>query len=309
MPQLKDLRRNPILTNVSKAFKNEEYIAMQVLPELPVDEDAGFYYVYDKSNLKVVETRVAANTKASAPEVERNLTKTAYGPLEKQMLDEFLSDDEIKRAKQPLDPRIDTSENVTDIFLLAKEAKAAALYSNTAVVTQNTTLSGANQWSDQANSNPFEDIRQGKISMKGNGLKLPNTCFMSWETWSVIENHPDFLDRIKHSERGIMTPEIFAALIHVPNVVIGTAEKNTAVDGQADALTPIWGKHFWLSYINPRPALKSLSAGYTLQLTDGRGIETIDSRKEDGEYERISDYYLQYLMSPECVYFIQNATA
>lgn len=309
MPQLKDLRRNPILTNVSKAFKNTDYIASQVLPELPVDEDAGFYYTYDKSGLRVVETRIAANVKADVAEVERNLAKTAYGPLEKQALDEFLSDDEKNRSKPPLNAQIDTTENVTDLFLLSKEAKAAALFGNTAVVTQNTTLSGTAKWSDYGNSNPFDDIKTGKVQMKAGGIKLPNSCILSWETWSVIEQHPDFLDRIKWSERGIMTPEIFASLIGVSKVFIGTAVKNTAVEGQTDVLAPVWGKNFHLAYINPRPALKDLSAGYTLQLTDGRGVETIDSRKEDGEYERVSDYYLQYLMCPEVVYGIFNAVA
>ncbi|MFD4554418.1 hypothetical protein ACFWP5_08820 [Streptomyces sp. NPDC058469] len=311
MPQLKDLRRNPILTNISKAFRNDQanYIGMSLLPELPVAEDAGFYYVYDKSGMKVVETRITPNVKASVAEVERNLSKVPYGPLEKQALDEFLSDDEIKRSKDPLNARIDTTENVTDVFLLAKEAKAAALLSSTSVLTQNTTLSGTSQWSDFGNSNPFNDIRVAKNSVKANGLRRVNTAWMSFEVWSIIENHPDFLDRIKWSERGIMTPEIFASLIGVKQILIGDAAKNTAVDGQTDVLASVWGKHFGLAYIEARPGLKQLSLGYTLQLEDGRGMETIDSRKEMGEYERISDYYLQYVMTPEVAYSIQNAVA
>jgi hypothetical protein len=311
MPQLKDLRRNPVLTNVSKAWKNDSlnFIADQVFPSLPVDEDSGSYFVYDKTNLKNVDSRIAPNGKALTPEIEYNLSKVSYGPLEKRKLKLFVDEDELKRSKPPLDPRIDATEILTESFMINKEANAAALLSNTAVITQNTTLAGINQWSDFGNSTPFDDIRTGITSIKQNGLKLPNTLVMSWEVWSVIQNHPDFLERIKYTEKGVLTTAGLSSLLGIPNIVIGMAAANTAKEGATDALSPIWGKSAWLMNVNQTPGIKQLSAGYTLQLTDGRGVDNYVSNDPVGEYVRVSDYYLQYIMAAELIYGIFGAVA
>lgn len=311
MPQLKDLRRNPVLTNVSKAWKNDQlnFIADRVFPTLPVDEDSGYYYVYDKTNLKNVDSRIAPNSKAMTPEIEYNLTKTAFGPLEKRKLKVFVDEDELKRSKPPLDARVDATEILTESFMINKEANAAALLNNTSIITQNTTLSGTSQWSDFGNSNPFNDIVAGITAIKQNGLKLPNTLVMSWEVWAVIQHHPDFLERIKYTQTGVLTTQALAGLLGIPNIVIGMAAVNSGKEGQSDSLAPIWGKNVWLMNINATPGIKQLSAGYTLQLTDGRGVDNYVSNDPSGEFVRISDYYLQYIMAQELVYGIYAAVA
>lgn len=309
MPQLLQLRRNPTLTNISKKFVNFDYVNDQVFPALPVVEDAGFYYLYDQTELRNVDSRMGPDTKARTPEIDYNLTRVPYGPLEKRKLMNFINEDELRLSKPPLNAEIDATQVVTNAFLLNKEVNAANVMQDTTKITQNTTNSGTSQWSDPANSTPFDDIRVGRQTIKAAGVKLPNTAIMSWEVWAVLQNHPDFLDRIKFSGLGYLTPELFAQLIEVDKVIIAKAAQNTAKEGQTSSITPVWGKHFWLGFINPEPQLKSISMGYTLQINDARGVDNWMSKDPAGEYVRISDYYLQYLMAPEVAYGIFNAVA
>ena len=51
-PTLYDIRFDPILSNVSVAYKNEAYVAEQVLPIVRVASATGKYFVYDTSSFR-----------------------------------------------------------------------------------------------------------------------------------------------------------------------------------------------------------------------------------------------------------------
>lgn len=302
-----DVFEDPILKNVSIKFSNSEFIAEQIFPTLTVEKRTGFYFTYDKSNLRV--PKALRTGKAEAAQVEHGMTKTPYGPLQEHALKEGIEDDIMDQADDPIDPKTDATENVTEMLQLEKEDTLATTLADTAVVTQNVTLSGTSQWSDYSNSDPFADMETGFETVQKNSFRPPNTAFMGYQVFSKLKHHPDLLERVKYSERGVITAELLATLIGVDNVVIGRATKNTGKEGQTDASSYIWGKHFWLAYITPSAGLKRPTAGYHLQKNNARKVTEWDDRNHHCYWVEVSDYYEPKLVSVEAIYLIKNAVA
>jgi len=59
-PTLQDIRYDPILSNVSVAYKNEEYIAEKVFPLVKVANATGKYFIYDTASFRKEQSLRAA---------------------------------------------------------------------------------------------------------------------------------------------------------------------------------------------------------------------------------------------------------
>ncbi|MCK0519319.1 hypothetical protein [Williamsia sp. DF01-3] len=96
--------------------------------------------------------------------------------------------------------------------MLGKELGDKGLLTDTSIITQNTTLSGRSQWSDYGNSNLFKDIKTAVLQARAASFKAPNTITFSQDVWLQLVDHPDFLDRIKWSNLGVVTEADFLRL-------------------------------------------------------------------------------------------------
>ena len=307
MPQTSDVFVDPILTNISVKYKNDQFIADMIFPEVAVQKKTGFYFTYDKSNIRIENTERTGVSRANRTDYA--LTKTAYGPLVEHSLEIPIEYDILDQYDSPLEPRTDATETVTEKILLEKEVKLATTLSTTGTVTQNVTLAGTSQWNDYGNSNPFTDLQTGINAITRNGIMRPNTLVMGQDVWIQIINHPDFLDRIKYSQLGKVTEESVATLLGLDDVHVSRTVQNTGVLGNADALSYVWGKNAQLLYVSKSPAIRSISAGYTLSLYGGRKVETWDEMQVKAEFVRVTDYYQQLLVAVEAIYLIKNTVA
>lgn len=307
MPSIANTYVDKALTNVSVKYTNNQFKADEIFPVLEVDKKTGVYYVYDKSNLRKEDSRRVGSAKTA--EAGRNMSKTSYGPLDEHALKTGVTKDEMDNYDSPLSPMVDATEHVTEKMAIEKEVDLATDLANTAIVTQNTTLSGTSQWSDYANSDPFTNIEAGLTAVRKNGVVEPNTAVMSQTVWDKIKHHPDLLDRVKWSNRGVLTTAIFADLIGVQNVIVCPAVYNTVDEGQTDSLDYIWGKHFWVMHVTPRPGLKTVSGGYHLTLKNGRYVDRWQDEDTKTEWVRANDYYERKIIAVEAMYLIKNAVA
>jgi hypothetical protein len=302
------LYQNPLLTNVSLRYNNNDLFAERLFPVITVPKRTGVYFVYDKENYRVPTSTLRAS-QSRAERTSWNMTKATYGPLLEHTLEIGLDDDDIDQEQDPLNLRIDAATLVTEKVMLEKEQTLANYLSNTAVVTQNVTKSGTSQWNDYTNSIPFTDVQVGRSLMIAAGSPAPNTAAFNQQVWDQLKNHPDLLDRVKFSQLGQITTGLLTTLFEVQNVYIMKALKNTSVDPQADSLSYIWGKIFLLMYITPQPGLRTVSLGYHLTQ---EGKRYMDSWFEQGiktELVRYTDYYQPYLIAKEAAYLIKNVVA
>src|SRR6266487_6228331 len=105
-------------------------------------------------------------------------------------------------------------------MLLSKELDAFSQCSNTAVVTQNATLSGTSRWDDYANSDPIADVKLAVDTVKkaivATNTSASNklTLVLGYDAYSVLRNHPQILERVKYSQLGVLTADLLAQVFN-----------------------------------------------------------------------------------------------
>jgi len=307
---------SPLLTNISLKYTNDNYVAEKLFPVVQVQKDTGQIATYGMDNLRVANSLRAQGS--STNEINHTVSIGAHYILEEHALKELVTKEEMDNADKPITPKIDAVENLLDRMLVIKEKAMADSLSNTAVVTQNTTLAGTDQWSDYANSEPIADIQTGIDAVRSGSGKRANTLLFAYNTFAQLVHHPDFVNRAQGAV--VVTADVVSQLLKttfpfIKNVIVTDAQYNSGVEGGSDALAEIWDKIALVMYIEPRPSLKSRSLGFTYskgasrkvdEMPMGRSHETWDRK---GDYVRVTDKYDQKLVDVTCAYLIYAAIA
>lgn len=302
----RDVVVDPVLSNVSIKFSNESFIADMVMPVVRVNKQTGKYYTYDKANLRRNKTLRAAGSPSN--EVEFGLSTASYS-CDDHALKGFVADEIQDQAEAALNPLVDETENITEMLMIDREKALSAIMADTAQLTKNTTLAGTDQWSDYTNSDPIGDVRTARTSVHENTFKKPNTLVLGKQTYDILVDHPQIIERVKYSALGVITPELLARVFQVERVLIGEAGENTAKEGQTDTLGYIWGKHAWVLYISPRVSLKTLTFGWTFTYKT-RQVKRWRDEDREGTYVRVGqDNYDHKIVAATAAYLIKNAVA
>jgi hypothetical protein len=311
-----------VLTNISVAWPNSGFVGETLFPSVPVKKQADKYYIFGHEAWQPEpfgDLRAPGTVANEIPGL--NVSLDTYFCNE-HALQIPVTDEERQNADSPLSPDTDGAELVTSKVLLQRELNIYNLVS--APGTYNSalqvTLSGTAQWSDYVNSNPIGDLRTGVRAVHGQIFLEPNLAIIPYLVMSTLEDHPDFIERIKYSERGIVTPEIIASVVGIANIVVpGVGYNSTANPGQTASLTYLWGKNVIMAYVPPRAGLKIPAFGY--EFTFGYGGNTPQVVKRWREEQRESDIIRvsrRYDLKMVAVdgsglsiagYIIQNATA
>ena len=296
-----DVYVDQVLTSVSVAYKNTNFIADQVFPIVPVKQKTGIYFKFDKSNLQIPVNTKRTGTSQTA-QVDYNLSKISYGPLTERALKTPIEKDVKDMAVDPLQPRVKATNLVTEKILLERERDLVTMLTDTSQVTQNVTLSGTSQWSDYVNSDPVPAIQAWADTIQLNALMKPNVFVMGYQVWSKLKNHPKLISRIQYVSKQSLSLDDFAGLIGVDKVIVGSAVQNTATEGAADSLGFLWGKNAWLMYVTDAPAIDTVTAGYHLTLENGRYIDGWYDTDRKADYVRFNDYYDRKIVATEAIY-------
>lgn len=307
MAQVNQYTIDTVLTNMSVGFSNPELIAEKVFPRITVQSRTGYFYTFDKSKFRVENDRRTGITRAQR--VDYGMVKTAFGPLFEHSLEEGIEYEIRDTYPTPMDARADATENVSERLALGHEKAVADILTDTAVIINNVTLSGTDQWSDFANSDPFDDIELGMNTVQAAAMVTPNTAIIGYEVFSKLKHHPDLLGRMSTASVRVLSEDLLAAIIGVEKVLVGKAMRNTADEGQTDSMSYVWGKNFILAYVTPAPGIKKVSLGYTLTLVNGRTVDRWDEPWNKSEFVRATDYYEAKLVAAAAAYLIKNAVA
>jgi hypothetical protein len=128
-----DVYVDQVLTSVSVAYNNKNFIADQVFPLVPVKQKTGVYFKFDKSNLQIPVDTKRTGTALTA-QVDYNLTKVSYGPLTERALKTPIEKDVAEMAVDPLQPRVKATNLVTEKIMLEKERDLVTMFRYVSVV-------------------------------------------------------------------------------------------------------------------------------------------------------------------------------
>jgi hypothetical protein len=279
-PTAGDVHVNTPLTNISIAFMQNatNFVADRIFPNVPVSKQSDRYYTYDRGffNRNEMQKRApGTETKGIGYAVDNTPTYFAdvWG------IHHDIPDQVRANADTVISPDRDASNLVAHQALIRKEVSFAANYFTTGLWT--TTMTGVNsaptgsqvlRWND-ANSTPIEDIATGKRVVAESTGYEPNKLVLGRAVYDVLKNHPDIVDRIKHSggvgndNPAKVNIRTMAALFEVEEILVMNGIQNTAAEGVTNAHSFIGGKHALLCYSAPSPGLMVPTAGYTFSWT------------------------------------------
>ena len=284
MPTMKDAHIDRALTNVSVAYLQDAnaFIADKVFPIVPVKRQSDVFYVYNKGDFMRDEAQVrGAGTESAGGDYGVEAADPYY--CRKHAFHKDVTPEERLNYDEPLDADTDATDFVSQKMLIRREMAWASKFFAPGV--WETEIAGADaagdgvavKW-DLPTSNPIKDITDAAVKMAGETGFKPNVLVLSPYAFNALKNHEDILDRIKYTQKGIVTADLLATLFEVEKVVVAWAVVNSAKKGAADAVDFIMGKHAMLCYAAPRPALRKPSAGYIFAWTGLEGSGAYGNR-------------------------------
>jgi hypothetical protein len=311
MAQLKAIV-DKLLTNVSSGYVPEGYISETIFPFVGVVQKTGKLGKYGLSHLRIENSRKAG--RGAYRRVETITRSTTGYDIEGHGLEGVVTPDDYRNVEQPFDAERDETMGLTTALWLEKEKIVADALADTAVLTQNTTLSGTAQFSDYNNSDPVSVIVTGKKAVKAGCGLPPNAAILSWEVAETLRFHPQLLDMLgfKYARPGGLSDQELATVFGVQKILVGMAMYESAVEGQTEALSNIWGKHILLARLPDSAAVMQTSLGYRFGYAgqSPRQVYKYDLNNPPGaQGVLVEDNYDYVLSNIGAGYLIKNAIA
>ena len=272
------------LTNISVAYMQDAnaFIADKVFPIVKVKRQSDVFYVYNKGDFMRDEAALrGAGTESAGGDYGVEAADPYY--CRKHAFHKDVTAEERANYDEPLDADRDATDFVTQKMLIRREMEWASKFFKEGIwgkeISGAASASGNNvvYW-DEPTSNPIKDITDAGVEMASKTGYKPNTLVLSPFAFNALKNHEDVLDRVKYTQKGIVTADLLATLFEVDNVYVAWSVVNTAAKGKTDNVNFIMGKHALLCYSNPTPALKKPSAGYIFAWTGLEGSGAYGNR-------------------------------
>lgn len=285
MPKMQDAHIDRALTNISVAYLQDAsaFIADKVFPIVPVKRQSDVYYQYNKGDFMRDEAQLrGAATESAGGDYGVEAQDPYY--CRKHAFHKDVTPEERANYDEPLQADQDATTFISQKMLIRREMEWASKFFVAGI--WGTELEGKAatpgtgeflQW-DQATSDPIKDITTAGVKMAAATGFKPNTLVLSPYVFNALKNHEDILDRIKYTQKGIVTTDLLATLFEVDKVLVPWAVVNSAAKGASDSVSFIYGKHALLCYSAPRPALRQPSAGYIFAWTGLEGSGAYGNR-------------------------------
>jgi len=329
-PAQSDLHVNVPLTNVSVAYLQSpsEYIANKVFPQVPVQKQSDLYWKYSKSDWRRTDVQRRAPGTES-PGVGWKFDTDSYFCHVYAVHKDI--DDQV-RANADSNFRLDSDATkfITNQLLLKRDLDWADAYFKTGVWATDRTgvTSGPNssqflQW-DQGGSDPIADIAKYCLDFRELTGFAPNTLVVGANVMRVLKNHADILDRIKYTQKGVVTEDLIAGLFGVQKMLVSyatstaVAEINDTADQDAAATYAFAAnsKAALLCYTPSAPSLMTPAAGYTFAWNgyaagNSAGIKVKSFRQEHIASDRVEAEmtYDMKVVAPDMGVFLAAAVA
>lgn len=285
MPTMQTAHVDRALTNISVSYLQDAnaFIADKVFPIVPVKRQSDIFYVYSKADFMRDEAQVRGAASESAG---GDYGVEAADPYycRKHAFHKDVTPEERVNYDEPLDADKDATDFVTQKMLIRRELQWASTYFKSGVwgtditgVDNSPSTNQSIKW-NLPTSDPIKDITEASVRMASETGYKPNTLVLSPYAFNALKNHEDILDRIKYTQKGIVTVDLLATLFEVENVYVAWSVVNSAAKGKDANVDFIMGKHALLCYSNPRPALRKPSAGYIFAWTGLEGAGAYGNR-------------------------------
>lgn len=284
-PTSGDVHVNRPLTNILVAYLQSatSFIADKVFPVVPVDKKSDTYFKYSKSDWFRDEARERApgtETAGGGWDIDNTPTYNCrlFG-FHKDIADPIRAN-----SDKPIDMDRDAVLFVGQKLLIRREKFFAENYLTASkwAIDYEGGASGSSpdfvQWDDYENSHPLRDVSRWYRKIANLTGYRPNRFVLSPDVYGALCNHPDVLDRVKYTQKGIITEDLLAAMFGVERVLVAWGVVNSAAKGAEDSTAFIATNKALLVYSAPEPSIMLPSGGYTFGWRGLLGGEALGAR-------------------------------
>ena len=330
-PTQSDLHVSQPLTNISVAYIQSEdtYIADKVFPRVPVQKQSDLYWKYHKSEWRRQDVERRAPS-TETPGVGWNVTTDQYFAHVYGVHKDI--DDQLRaNADSNFNLDRDATKFITNQMLLKRDQDWIARYFTTGVWEADLAgVAGApaadqyQQW-NEAGSDPIGDVTNAIIDQRELTGFAPNTLVIAPRVLHALKNHADILDRIKYTQRGLVSEDLLASLFGVNKILVTWATQQTGNGprkqdpNEQDAAAEyefMTGNNALLVYANSSPSLMQPTGGYIFTWNgylagNDRGVRIKRFRMEPIASDRIEAEmtYDMKVVSPDMGTFFSAAVA
>ena len=279
---------DPVLSTAARGYRNQMHAWNYLFPVVRVMQRGGKVIEFRAEHFQEIGLERAPG--ADRPQINVGYSSRDFAlvqrALDGKVPNEILQD---AAAVPGIDYGMTAVRRVMEVVSLQIELRAAALATAAAIyaASNKAALAGDARWDNDA-STPAKAVEDAKEAVaQGIGME-PNVLVLGQPVSRALQNHPEVIDRIKHTE-GLgedAMPQVnerkLAAYFGVEMVVVARARKGVPGDFQ-----PIWGKNAVLAYsdLTPLASQGSPSYGYTYRL-EGYPVT------EPGYFDRSCDSWL-----------------
>lgn len=326
---------DPILTNFSVGWQDQQLYGLRLFPETPVRTPSGSYRVYDRSDWLIYRSLRAPGTVANeiagrkwSSDVFSTLEHALQAPVFDEERRELASAGGIAQAvfggDLTVDPERDAAKLVLRSLQLEHEQAVSTQIRNAAnyAGSHTTTLSGASQWSDytggvSSTSDPITNLRTATRRIYLDTGRWPNTMIMPFDAVGVVENHPRVVVRFQNFS---LTINDWKPLIGLPpdatdwNMFVVDSKYNSADNIDAtESIASFWGQDVWLGIVDQTPGQNTMTFGKTFSQVylDG-SVRPTERWREEGrksDLVRTNWKYDLKIVSANAGYLIKTAVA
>lgn len=312
------------LTNISVAYQYEQnFISDKVFPIVPVTKQFDSYYKYIKGEwLRTVSEERAPATESVG--TGWNATTDSYNCRVYAVHKDIADQDRVNVDSQFNLDR-DATQLITGDLLLGREIRwFDTFWNSTTWATTAGSVTGAPSSTSEytafstTTGDPVQDIANQRLRLKLICGHAPNTMVVTPQVHIALVNHPGIIERIKYTQRGVVTKELLASLFEVERYMVADAVQNTAVetadatDAANESLSFVASEGVLLMYVAPNPGLLTVSAGYTFAwrgyLNNAFGTTVSRFRMDQIKSERIEAEiaYDMKVVAADCGLWLDN---
>lgn len=218
-------------------------IGPQVMPALTVGKQASEYPVIPKEALLAEgDTRRAMRGFYNRSDWEFEM---GFYATRENGWEEVLDDRERNLYQDQLNAELIATKRATGIILRNQERRIASKVFNATTFTAHPVT---NEWDDQANATPLDDIKTGKKAIRNACGMLPNTLIIAWSTLEDLKRNAQIVELLKYTFPGqdinSMSAAQLAHIFDIPKVLVGGAMRNSANKAQDATLADIWSNEY-----------------------------------------------------------------
>ena len=263
----RDVHVDVPLSNIAINYRPAGHIADMVFPVVPVQKQSDRIVVFSREEAyREEESRRAPGTEANR--IQRSVSSETYFADNYAL--KFPVTIEDRANADPIYAQElynGAARYVTGKLILGWEVRVADQVTNTSNVGSSSAVSSG--WTDYTNSNPLVDVEKAIDNVFDSTGTRPNRVIFGETAWRTFRRNEHVRDLLGRGDSqiggGYASLEEAASLLDVDQVLVGASFKNTAVEGQAESLTQIWGDNVVAYYVPMTASVDEPSFAYSMR--------------------------------------------